>query len=324
MDHNTATTGPNDSMTYEKDGPDRLENSRMYATDIRRACELTISQIHTVRTFRAFAVLTPMAGLEPLPTKKLFLEDSQMLDLEEFYFYSEPTNNLVLHLEAFAVKIKKITFGVEAKHNEMEISSRLPFLLVGIVLVAAGYSLYQIPQRISLRPSISLLLPIDNWIPFRPMWTWIYIFAYYPFLTTLILLIPSWEDFWSIFLSFTLMLITHIFISLIFPVRVPDAWRISDCDAGLSSKLLRFVQTIDKGGNCFPSMHVAIAVVSAYHLQRLINGPASIDVLIWSFPVLIGASTVFTKQHYFVDVPAGASLGLVGWMLYTTFFCETF
>ena len=198
----------------------------------------------------------------------------------------------------------------------MDIFSRLPFLLAGSVLIVFGYGLYQVPQKVRLRPSVSLLLPIDNWIPFRPMWTWIYIFAYYPFLTALILNIPDWRDFNSIFLSFMLMLVLHIFISLVFPVRVPDAWRVGNCDVGVSRKLLSFVQAVDKGGNCFPSMHVAIAVVCAIHLQRLIDGPGLIDVLIWCFPLMIGASTVFTKQHYFVDVPAGAALGLVGWVLY--------
>ena len=34
-----------------------------------------------------------------------------------------------------------------------------------------------------------------------------------------------------------------------------------------------------------------------------------LQLAIWLFPLAISASTVFTKQHYFLDVPAGAILG---------------
>jgi len=36
----------------------------------------------------------------------------------------------------------------------------------------------------------------------------------------------------------------------------------------------------------------------------------------WSFPVLIAASCVFTKQHYVLDLPAGAGLGWVVFQLF--------
>ena len=36
----------------------------------------------------------------------------------------------------------------------------------------------------------------------------------------------------------------------------------------------------------------------------------------WAFPVLIAVSCLFTKQHYIVDLPAGAALG---WLVYQAY-----
>jgi membrane-associated phospholipid phosphatase len=50
-------------------------------------------------------------------------------------------------------------------------------------------------------------------------------------------------------------------------------------------------------------MHTSVATLTALHLYPSL-GPSAL-----AFPVLIGASCLFTKQHYVVDVPAGAALG---------------
>jgi membrane-associated phospholipid phosphatase len=42
----------------------------------------------------------------------------------------------------------------------------------------------------------------------------------------------------------------------------------------------------------------------------------AVGPLAFAFPVLIGLSCVFTKQHYLVDVPAGAALA---WLAYRVF-----
>lgn len=193
--------------------------------------------------------------------------------------------------------------------RNMDWIDRLSFLGVGIALVCVGYGLYQIPQRVRLRADVSLQLPIDDWIPFRPVWTWVYLMAYYPFLGVLIFLVPSWSEFAILAANFLVMLGVHIAISLALPVRVPDDWRIRSPYSTVSLWMLGRVQHIDKGGNCFPSMHVAIAVLSTFHLLRLVEVAVPVEAMIWCFPCLIAASTVFTKQHYFADVPAGAFLG---------------
>jgi membrane-associated phospholipid phosphatase len=58
-------------------------------------------------------------------------------------------------------------------------------------------------------------------------------------------------------------------------------------------------------------MHTSVATLTAIHLYPSLGSWA------WLFPVLIGLSCLFTKQHYVVDVPAGAVLGWVTFEVFT-------
>ena len=59
-------------------------------------------------------------------------------------------------------------------------------------------------------------------------------------------------------------------------------------------------------------MHVGIAVLTALHIVQIVDpGTYPYVYLVWIMPVVIAVSTLFTKQHLIVDVPAGAALALV-------------
>jgi membrane-associated phospholipid phosphatase len=57
-------------------------------------------------------------------------------------------------------------------------------------------------------------------------------------------------------------------------------------------------------------MHTSVAMLTALHLFT--------DFGLWAFafPVLIGLSCLYTKQHYVIDVPAGVVLGWVTFQLF--------
>jgi membrane-associated phospholipid phosphatase len=57
-------------------------------------------------------------------------------------------------------------------------------------------------------------------------------------------------------------------------------------------------------------MHTSVAMLTALYLQPHFGAWA------FSFPALIALSCLFTKQHYLVDLPAGAALG---WVAYRVF-----
>ena len=75
--------------------------------------------------------------------------------------------------------------------------------------------------------------------------------------------------------------------------------------------LLALVQRFDARSNSFPSMHVSVATLTALHLQ------GHFGLAAFAFPVLVGLSCLFTKQHYLIDLPPGAALGWTVYRLYS-------
>ena len=96
----------------------------------------------------------------------------------------------------------------------------------------------------------------------------------------------------------------------LFPVATPVEWRVVNQRRSLSERFLAFVQRFDASSNSFPSMHTSVAMLTALHLQPYLGAWAFL------FPLLIALSCIFTKQHYVVDLPAGATLG---WMTHGLF-----
>lgn len=76
---------------------------------------------------------------------------------------------------------------------------------------------------------------------------------------------------------------------------------------------------IDRELNAFPSLHVALAMLIACWFRQLARAqqwPAVWSWLFWGWAVSVSISTMFTKQHYFLDVAAGAILGFAGYALF--------
>ena len=96
----------------------------------------------------------------------------------------------------------------------------------------------------------------------------------------------------------------------LFPVSTPPHWRNINPGKTPSEWFLQFVQKFDQSSNCFPSMHVSVAMLTALHAMPVMGGWAFL------FPVLIAISCIFTKQHYLIDLPAGAALGAFAYWLY--------
>lgn len=65
--------------------------------------------------------------------------------------------------------------------------------------------------------------------------------------------------------------------------------------------------------NCFPSIHVAHSFVSAFALAR-VHRPVGIAAICAA--ALVGLSTLFTKQHYVLDVAAGILLAGVAYAIF--------
>jgi membrane-associated phospholipid phosphatase len=183
-------------------------------------------------------------------------------------------------------------------------------LLMTVFLIFGVYQFYFWCQRHPVVACRRFTTPIDERIPFRPRWAWIYSFLYYPAIVYLNWTVTSPRHFNHLAMSFFVLLVGQMAFFLLFPVETPAHWRQLNTGRTLSEKFLLFVRRFDAPSNCFPSMHVSVAMLTALHAQEQL-GP-----VVFLFPALIALSCIFTKQHYLLDLPAGAALG---WTAYQVF-----
>ena len=83
-------------------------------------------------------------------------------------------------------------------------------------------------------------------------------------------------------------------------------------DRGWAGEIVENIEKFDKPNNLFPSNHVAYSLVITLFL--VVTYP-TLAWVFWTIFALIASSTVLIKQHYLVDVPAGAALALLIWAL---------
>ena len=183
-------------------------------------------------------------------------------------------------------------------------------LILSVLLIVGVYQFYFWCQRNVVEKTYDLSLGIDERIPYWPSWAWIYSFLYYPMILYINLVVESPREFTHLAISYILLLGLQMIAFILFPVQTPEHWRSRDARRGLSEHFLAYVQSIDGRSNCFPSMHCSVAMLTALHLLPDL-GPA-----IFAFPLLIGFSCLFTKQHFAIDVPGGLALG---WATYELF-----
>lgn len=198
----------------------------------------------------------------------------------------------------------------------MSLPDSLNALFITILVLLGGYQIYLLPQKYQLRKYFNLNTALDDLIPFRPRWVWAYCFLYYPFLASVILTMTDLRHFSFVITSFILLLVLQVLLAFLIPVKTPDSWRSYDPDNSRSEKFLSNLQIVDQGGNCFPSMHVSAVFLTLFHILANISDwltPWTGVMFVAAF--LISASTVFTKQHFVLDIPGGIVLaGFVFWL----------
>src|SRR5262245_8959716 len=192
----------------------------------------------------------------------------------------------------------------------MRLTDYLIHLALSIIMIVGIYQFYFWCQRHQFVKPRELRLSIDDWIPYRPHWVWIYSFFYYPVILYVNWILESPGQFTHIAASYVLLLFLQMAFFVLFPVVTPASWRSPKERRALSERFLAFVQRFDAASNSFPSMHVSVAMLTALHLYP------SFGVWVLAFPILIAFSCLFTKQHYVVDLPAGAALGWVTFHAY--------
>lgn len=178
------------------------------------------------------------------------------------------------------------------------------------VLLTALFCLpYFLLQRFPPR-SPTTLEPgwLDRRVAFDAGWTWVYQSVY------LLLPIAPWlarrrEHLRRYARGFLYLLLPSLLIFALWPVAGP---RPPEAPAG---GLYALLVAYDTPLNAFPSLHVGLAAYSVLFGRRLLleegaGGAARRAVLLaaGAWLLLIAYATLATKQHYAVDLPAGAAI----------------
>ena len=154
-------------------------------------------------------------------------------------------------------------------------------------------------------------IALDRVIPLQPVWALIY-GALYLFLILLPIFVVRQEEHIrrTVYAYLTIWLTAYVFF-VFYPTIAPRPEEVMG--EGFAIVGLRFLYDSDPPYNCFPSLHVAHSFVSAltcYRLHRGVGMAAMISA------TLVAISTLFTKQHYVLDVIAGVLLAYAAYAIF--------
>lgn len=157
------------------------------------------------------------------------------------------------------------------------------------------------------RPEIAL----DRAVPLQPAWMLVYGSLYVFAFLLPIAVVRQPRLFRQALKALLAVMIGAYAGFLLLPTAAPRPDAVPG--AGFFSWTLRVLYDIDPSHGCFPSLHVAYSFVSALTVYRVHRG-VGIASIVWAS--LIGVSTLFTKQHFVVDVVAGALMAYGAYLLF--------
>ncbi len=174
-----------------------------------------------------------------------------------------------------------------------------------IALFFVGY--FYLLRNPTQPPLTMPLTALDEWMPFQPAMLFPYLSLWFYIgvapglqrnLAELVVL-----DLWEAALC-----LTGLAVFYVFPTAVPALTFDVSGFAGFA-----LLQGVDATGNAFPSMHVAVAIFTATHIEDVLRRarvPLTFRVLNLIWFLVIAWSTVAVRQHVVLDVIGGAMLGM--------------
>ena len=198
---------------------------------------------------------------------------------------------------------------VESLARPYRLSLSTAALVVVLLLLVLSYIF--IAELISERSLHAPALQLDRVVPLQPAWALVY-GALYLFLILLPVFVVRQEALIRrTVLAFLFVWIVAYVCFFLYPTIAPRPASVSG--EGFIVWGLRFLYSADPPYNCFPSLHVAHSFVSALACYR-VNPNVGIAATVCG--LLVGISTVYTRQHYILDVLAGMLLAGVAYAVF--------
>jgi membrane-associated phospholipid phosphatase len=154
-------------------------------------------------------------------------------------------------------------------------------------------------------------LALDHVVPLQPTWALVYGSLYLFLILLPVFVVRQEEQIRRTVWAYLMVWMVAYACFLVYPTRAPRPAKV--IGDGFVVWGLRFLYSSDPPYNCFPSLHVAHSFVSALTCYRVHRGVGIAAALCAS---LIGVSTLFTKQHYILDVIAGMFLASVAYAVF--------
>lgn len=154
-------------------------------------------------------------------------------------------------------------------------------------------------------------LALDRAVPLQPGWALVYGSLYLFLILLPLFVVRQEEQIRRTVRAYLTVWIVAYACFLLYPTMAPRPDEVAG--DGFAVWGLRFLYSSDPPYNCFPSLHVAHSFVSALTCHRVHRGVGIAAVLC---AALVGVSTLFTKQHYVLDVIAGT---LLAWVAHVAF-----
>ncbi len=154
-------------------------------------------------------------------------------------------------------------------------------------------------------------LAFDRALPLQPAWALVYGSLYLFLIVLPVLVVREQEQIRRTVRAYLTVWISAYVVFLAYPTVASRPAQV--IGTGFTVWCLRFLYQLDHPYNCFPSLHVAHSFVSAMTCYRVHRGVGIASAICAS---LIGLSTLFTKQHYILDVIAGILLACAAYALF--------
>lgn len=146
-------------------------------------------------------------------------------------------------------------------------------------------------------------LALDRLVPLEPIWALVYGALYLVLILLPVFLVCREEHIRRTVFAYLMVWTAAYVCFLVYPTAAPRPAEV--IGEGFSTWGLRFLYEADPPYNCFPSIHVAHSFVSALTCCRVHRRVGVAAVVCAS---LVAVSTLYTKQHYVLDVVAGVLL----------------
>ncbi len=180
-----------------------------------------------------------------------------------------------------------------------------------VVLVSLVPLYVFIPELTRGRQHYAPAVALDRFFPLQPSWALVYGALYFFLIVLPVFVLRDDEHIRrTVFAYLTIWITAYVFF-LTYPTVAPRPAEV--VGTGFGAWGLRALYGADPPYNCFPSLHVAHSFVSALTCHRLHRGVGHFAIVAAS---LVGLSTLYTKQHYVLDVVAGVLLALAAFAVF--------